>query len=460
MNPSSYGARSEVPDNMRSLFRPINMTVPDYTAIAEVTLYSYGFEASHDLAQRLTTFLKVVKSQLPRRSHYDFDMRALKTVLQRAGALRHEAVQHAANRPPTAGTVRLSRRTMFPTGGAPANHSNLLPEEELQLCRTALLQINMPKLSEEDAPVFSSCLRDFFPEPRAGTASEADRERIAFRQLIQEAARVKGLELTEIFISQAVQLRDTMQYRHGIMMLGPPGSGKTTTREVLSWAIEHLVAERGAALTPSTTAKGVQKVNRKLLRLARERLKQQAALDYRPPAGLDSIPGSALVDEEAEQQRSSRPSSVLSSRPVTPDQEMSLAVASALSQISSQGRSPLDTPPSERGSGFGDEGLEAGPLRAVVKAETAEAQGDKKRATAVLGFLGRSENFVRVAVVNPKSMSLAHLYGSFDSVTSNWTDGIASSIIREECSASHGTRPSWVVLDGPVDPAWVENVRS
>jgi dynein heavy chain len=66
---------------------------------------------------------------------------------------------------------------------------------------------------------------------------------------------------------------------------------------------------------------------------------------------------------------------------------------------------------------------------------------------------------VQAHVLNPKAITLAELYGSFNAVTNEWTDGLASRMIRAAVADSKDTM-HWVVFDGPVDAGWVESMNT
>lgn len=72
----------------------------------------------------------------------------------------------------------------------------------------------------------------------------------------------------------------------------------------------------------------------------------------------------------------------------------------------------------------------------------------------------RGEELVEAHVLNPKSLTLSELYGSFDSISHEFSDGLLGRIFRECAGGGRAAGWQWIVFDGPVDAEWVENMNT
>eukprot|EP00397_Hematodinium_sp_SG-2012_P006910 GEMP01006947.1.p1 GENE.GEMP01006947.1~~GEMP01006947.1.p1 ORF type:complete len:1073 (-),score=198.73 GEMP01006947.1:270-3488(-) len=132
---SGYAGRTELPESSKALFRSCAMIVPDLSFICESMLMSEGFVKAQPLARKLVTLYSLCKDLLSKEMHYDWGLRAVKSLLRHAGKSKRKEPD--------------------------ADENIVLPR--------ALRDFNVPKLTTYDMPNFLLHIQDLlssaWPEP-------------------------------------------------------------------------------------------------------------------------------------------------------------------------------------------------------------------------------------------------------------------------------------------------------
>ena len=93
----------------------------------------------------------------------------------------------------------------------------------------------------------------------------------------------------------------------------------------------------------------------------------------------------------------------------------------------------------------------------AAEAEGEESKDKEENASKEISRAVRPPR-VRIHSINPKSVSISKLYGDYEKV-GDWMDGILATTVREAAADKSGDT-HWVMLDGPVDTLWIENLNT
>lgn len=211
MNPG-YAGRSDLPDNLKSLFRPVAMMIPDYALVSQVTLMSKGFKEAESLSVKMYYLFQLSSEQLSKQKHYDFGLRGIKTILTRAGYLKEKYYN----------------------------------EEEKKILITAMKDSNLPKFLDQDISLFLDIINDLFPNTNVKKEdniilNNKIKETLLNNSLIYEYIEHNKKDITQTKIIEKInQLLDTLQVRCGNMIIGLTGTGKSTVYNTLQKSLSDL----------------------------------------------------------------------------------------------------------------------------------------------------------------------------------------------------------------------------
>jgi len=215
MNPG-YAGRSNLPDNLKKLFRSVAMSKPDKELIAEVMLFSQGFKQAKEIATQVVPFFDHCAQRLSTQPHYDFGLRALKSVLVSSGGLKRARMQ---------------------AGGDSLGEDHVI---EPQIIVQSIRETVSPKLIKDDVETLIEVQSLDFP---GAEYIPADLSKLT--SAIEEVMKEQHLTQSEAWMTKILQLYQIQNIHHGVMMVGPSSSGKSTIWKVLLQALQKVEGVEG-----------------------------------------------------------------------------------------------------------------------------------------------------------------------------------------------------------------------
>ncbi|KIX04416.1 uncharacterized protein Z518_05284 [Rhinocladiella mackenziei CBS 650.93] len=215
MNPG-YAGRSNLPDNLKKLFRSVAMSKPDKELIAEVMLFSQGFKQAEEISSQVVPFFDHCAQRLSKQPHYDFGLRALKSVLVSSGGLKRIRMQ---------------------AGEEAVDDERVL---EPQIIVQSIRETVSPKLIKQDVDMLVEVQAQDFPGVEYVPANMSK-----LTEAIREVMNEEHLTESESWMTKILQLYQIQNIHHGVMMVGQSASGKSAIWKVLLQALQKVEGVEG-----------------------------------------------------------------------------------------------------------------------------------------------------------------------------------------------------------------------
>lgn len=197
-----YSGRSQLPGNLKRMFRDFAMDSPQSLLILETLLNIMGFSDSKEIAKQLVAFFEELGAKTSTQPHYDFGLRALKAVIRNCN-------------------VSLMKNSSHPT---------------LDILLESVRNIITPKLLESDELIFEEIWSEHFPTFTASTAIPA------FENIIKKFCKEEMYVFNEEFYKKCEQLYEIQKSQQGIILVGEAGCGKTSVLKGTLEGVEELSA--------------------------------------------------------------------------------------------------------------------------------------------------------------------------------------------------------------------------
>ncbi|RDD45872.1 Dynein heavy chain 5, axonemal [Trichoplax sp. H2] len=243
---TSYGNQGDhlLPSDIRTLFRPIALTAPDVGLILRAYCTSKGFKAPRVLADRIKLLLSISKHLVKSNNQHKISLSSILSCISYA-AKRRDDYQALQNNPKMGDIARSnsasSTQNLGASGGGlrpraettrkntPSQQLSPAIRGEHMFVSHAIQDLIVPQISPENFAVFNSLLHDIFysssdPYKLAGFHDGSGTVEEAFMQQTQKS----GLHFHAPWVSKAMQLHKLSKVHHGVVVAGPPGSGKST----------------------------------------------------------------------------------------------------------------------------------------------------------------------------------------------------------------------------------------